>query len=202
MTAATPERQRPAEQLSGMIERVTFFNEENGFCVLRVRARNHREEVIVVGSFPAVNAGEYLVAEGTWARDKEHGLQFKATSMKTVPPTSAEGIERYLRSGLVKGVGPVLAKKLVAKFGAEVLEVIDKRARDLRFIHNIGLKRQLQIVKGWQDVISAGEAASAVRWCVQNDHEESDSLDCIAIFCLPVALRGDEPGCTGIACCR
>ena len=72
-----------------------------------------------------MTAGEWLSAEGWWVRDKEHGLQFKATTMKTVPPTTAEGIERYLGSGLVKGIGPILAKKLVGRFGAEVLAVIE-----------------------------------------------------------------------------
>jgi exodeoxyribonuclease V alpha subunit len=92
MNNAIPERQRPAEEVSGLLERVIFFNEETGFCVLRVKIKGQREEVTVVGSLPAVTAGEWLVAEGWWIRDKEHGLQFKATAMKTVPPTTAEGI--------------------------------------------------------------------------------------------------------------
>jgi len=120
MSAATPERKPLAEEISGLIERVTFHNAESGFCVLRVKARGQREETTVVGSLPSVTAGEWLVAEGWWVRDKEHGLQFKATAMKTVPPTTSEGIERYLGSGLVKGIGPVLAKRLVGRFGAEV----------------------------------------------------------------------------------
>ena len=107
-----------------MIERVTFHNDESGFCVLRVKTPGHREETTVIGSLPSVTAGEWLVAEGScWVRDKEHGLQFKARTLKTVPPTTADGIERYLGSGLVKGIGPVLAKKLVGRFGAEVLAV-------------------------------------------------------------------------------
>ena len=72
----------------------------------------------VVGSLPSVTAGEWLAAEGWWVRDKEHGLQFKATYLRAVPATTAEGIERYLGSGLVKGIGPILAKKLVGHFGA------------------------------------------------------------------------------------
>jgi exodeoxyribonuclease V alpha subunit len=151
-SASSPERTAPTEQISGLIERVTFCNEENGFCVLRVQAKNHREEVTVVGSAPAVNAGEWLVAEGCWVRDKEHGLQFKATTISTVPPTtSVEGIERYLRSGLVKGVGPVLASNLVKKFGAEVLSVIENRPTDLQSAEGIGPKRRERITKGWQD---------------------------------------------------
>src|SRR5579872_6225162 len=102
MNAAIPERRPATEEISGVIERVTFHNDDSGFCVLRVKARGQREETTVVGSLPSVTAGEWLSAEGWWVRDKEHGLQFKATTMKTVPPTTAEGIERYLGSGLVK----------------------------------------------------------------------------------------------------
>jgi len=108
------------EEISGLIERVTFHNEENGFCVLKVKVRGHRDEETALGSLPSVSAGEWLEAEGWWVRDKEHELQFKARLMKTVPPTTVEGIEQYLSSGLVKGIGPVLAKKLVGRFGVEV----------------------------------------------------------------------------------
>src|SRR5215471_14729371 len=118
MNAASPERRPSTEQISGLIERVTFHNDESGFCVLRVKVKGQRDDVTVVGSLPSVTAGEWLVADGWWVRDKEHGLQFKATGLKTVPPTTAEGIERYLGSGLVKGIGPILAKKLVGHFGA------------------------------------------------------------------------------------
>src|SRR5215469_4986062 len=104
MSAATLERHPTTEEISGLIERVTFHNDESGFCVLRVKTRGHREETTVIGSLPSVTAGEWLVAEGCWVRDKEHGLQFKASTLKTVPPTTADGIERYLGSGVVKGI--------------------------------------------------------------------------------------------------
>jgi exodeoxyribonuclease V alpha subunit len=90
MNSATPQRRPASEEITGLIERVTFHNEENGFCVLRVKTPGRREETTVVGSLPSVTAGEWLSAEGWWVRDKEHGLQFKATTMKTVPPTTAE----------------------------------------------------------------------------------------------------------------
>jgi exodeoxyribonuclease V alpha subunit len=157
MNKAIPERQRPAEEISGLIERVTFFNEETGFCVLRVRIKGQREEVTVVGSLPAVTAGEWLVAEGWWIRDKEHGLQFKATAIKTVPPTTAEGIERYLGSGLVKGIGPILAKKLVGQFGAEVLSVIEKQTAELQTVDGIGPKRRERIAHAWQEASQVRE---------------------------------------------
>jgi ATP-dependent exoDNAse (exonuclease V) alpha subunit len=86
--------------------------------------------VTVLGSLPSVSAGEWLTAKGWWVRDKEHGLQFKAQVLKAVPPTTSEGVERYLAGGFVKGVGPVLAKKLVGHFGAEVLGVIENNPAD------------------------------------------------------------------------
>src|SRR5215831_12721993 len=145
MNTAIPERKPTSEEISGLIERVTFHNEDSGFCVLRVKTPRHREETTVIGSLASVNAGEWLVANGWWVRDKEHGLQFKATTMKTVPPTTADGIERYLGSGLVKGIGPVLAKKLVGHFGAEVLTVIEKRPDELQSVAGIGPKRNERI---------------------------------------------------------
>jgi len=149
MNAAAPERKPVTEEISGLIERITFHNDESGFCVLRVRARGHREETTVVGSLPSVTAGEWLVADGWWVRDKEHGLQFKAAMMKTVPPTTAEGIERYLGSGLVKGIGPVLAKNLVERFGTEVLAVIESRSAELQTVDGIGPKRRERVTHAW-----------------------------------------------------
>src|SRR5437870_374548 len=151
MNAATPERRPSTEQISGLIERVTFHSDESGFCVLRVKIKGQRDEVTVVGSLPTVTAGEWLAAEGWWVRDKEHGLEFKATTLKTVPPTTAEGIERYLGSGLVKGIGPILAKKLVAHFGADVLAVIESRSTDLQSVDGIGPKRRERIAQAWQE---------------------------------------------------
>src|SRR5512136_1714140 len=115
----TPVESQPApkqfaESLSGLIERVTFFNEENGFGVLKVKAKGHRDLVTVVGSLPSANAGEWVTAEGRWVQDREFGLQFRAEMLNSTAPTTKEGIEKYLGSGMVKGIGPVYAKKLVA----------------------------------------------------------------------------------------
>jgi exodeoxyribonuclease V alpha subunit len=78
MNATPPERKPVTGKISGLIERVTFHNDESGFCVLRVKTTGHSEETTVVGSLPSVTAGKWLVVEGRWVRDKEHGLQFKA----------------------------------------------------------------------------------------------------------------------------
>ena len=157
MSDSSPEPRIPSEEIAGLVERVTFFNEESGFAVLRVKVRGHRELVTVLGSLPAVSAGEWLTAKGWWVRDKEHGLQFKATALKATPPTTSEGVERYLAGGFVKGVGPVLAKKLVEHFGAEVLGVISDNPADLESVDGIGPKRRERIATAWQEGIQIRE---------------------------------------------
>jgi hypothetical protein len=145
-------RKPVTEEISGLIERVTFHSDESGFCVLRVRTQGHREETTAVGSLPSVTAGEWLVAEGWWVRDKEHGLQFKARSLKTVPPTTVEGIEPYLGGGSVTGIGPILAKKLVERFGAEVLAVIENQIAEPQTVDGIGPKRRERIEAAWRSL--------------------------------------------------
>src|SRR5687768_11392131 len=112
--------------LSGTIERVTFHNPENGFVVLRVVVKGRRGLVTVVGQSPRAVAGEFLEATGTWKQDPEHGEQFHAETLRTMPPSSLEGIEKYLASGLVKGIGPHYARKIVSVFGERTLKVIDE----------------------------------------------------------------------------
>ena len=87
------------EVLAGLVERVTYQNAENGFCVIRVKARGHRDLVTVVGHAAVISAGEWITASGDWTNDRTHGQQFKARFLKTTAPTSLEGIERYLASG-------------------------------------------------------------------------------------------------------
>jgi exodeoxyribonuclease V alpha subunit len=127
-----------------------YFNEDSGFCVLRVKASGHRDVVTVVGTLPSVSPGEWITAEGAWFRDKEYGLQLKATTLRTVPPTTAEGIEKYLGSGMVKGVGPIFAKRLVERFGAEVLATIEHQPADLQLVDGIGPKRRQRITGAWE----------------------------------------------------
>src|SRR5262249_52111909 len=139
-----------ADRVEGLIERVTYFNEDSGFSVLRVKAAGYRDLVTVVGVLPSANPGEWLTGEGSWFRDKEYGLQLKATTLRVVAPTTAQGIEKYLGSGMVKGVGPIFAKRLVERFGAEVLAVIERKPADLELVDGIGPKRRQRITGAWE----------------------------------------------------
>ena len=105
------------EALAGLVERVTFHNPENGFCVLRVKARGQRDLITVVGHAAMVSAGEFVQMSGAWVNDRVHGQQFRASFLKASPPTTLEGIERYLASAMIRGIGPVYAKRLVRGSG-------------------------------------------------------------------------------------
>lgn len=130
---------------------MTFFNEENGFAVLKVKVRGKREPVTVVGSLAAVNAGEWLAAEGRWVQDREFGQQFRAELLQSTPPNTREGIEKYLGSGLVKGIGPVYARKLVARFGEGVLDIIERHSARLEEVAGIGPERRRRIKAAWAE---------------------------------------------------
>jgi len=146
-----PHPPAPPESLSGLIERVTFFNEESGFAVLKVKSKGHRDEVTVVGTSPTVNAGEWLTAEGRWVRDREFGLQFRAELLKTTAPTTKEGIEKYLGGGMVKGIGPVYARKLVHKFGEKIFDIIENYSARLEEVDGIGPQRRRLIKGAWAE---------------------------------------------------
>jgi exodeoxyribonuclease V alpha subunit len=139
------------EALAGLVERVTFHNEANGFCVLRTKARGHRDLVTVVGHAAAISAGEWVTAAGEWVNDRTHGPQFRARFLRTSAPTTAEGIERYLASGMIRGVGPVYARKLVAAFGAAVFDVIEASPERLREVVGIGPVRAGRIAAAWAE---------------------------------------------------
>ena len=142
---------QPTEVLAGSIERVTFHNAESGFCVLRIKARGHRELVTVVGHAAEISAGEWVTVSGTWVNSREHGQQFKAAFLRSSPPTTSEGIEKYLGSGMIRGIGPIYASKLVSAFGAEVFEVIEQAPERLREVPGIGRVRAGRIAQAWAD---------------------------------------------------
>ena len=112
------------EVLAGLVERVTFHNQESGFCVLRIKARGHRDLITTIGHAAMILAGEWVTASGDWTNDHTHGLQFRARFMKTSAPTSLDGIEKYLGSGMIRGIGPVYAKRMVKMFGKDVFDLI------------------------------------------------------------------------------
>ncbi len=130
---------------------MTFFNEENGFAVLKVKAKPHRDLVCVVGTLPSVNAGEWVTAEGHWVQDREFGMQFRAVLINSTAPTTREGIEKYLGSGMVKGIGPVYAKKLVIKFGEAIFTIIETESARLEELPGIGPKRRKRIKDAWAE---------------------------------------------------
>ena len=137
-TAAAPDR----EPLAGLVERVTYHNPDNGYCVLRVTVRGHRDLVTVLGHAASISAGEFVQASGKWEVHREHGQQFRAAFLKSAPPSSLEGMEKYLGSGLIKGIGPVYAKKLVKAFGEAVFEVIEQQGERLTEVTGIGPQRR------------------------------------------------------------
>ncbi|MFH0880798.1 MAG: ATP-dependent RecD-like DNA helicase [Lentisphaerota bacterium] len=141
----------PTETVEGYVERITFHNEETGFCVLRVKARGHSVLVTVVGLLPSVHAGEWLTAHGVWKIDPKHGRQFDAAQIKISPPDSIEGIEKYLGSGLIKGIGPHYAARLVKAFGKEVFDVIENRSALLTRVEGIGDIRRTKIKTSWNE---------------------------------------------------
>src|SRR6267154_5044020 len=131
-TMKTEPQPSDREVLAGLVERVTYQNADNGFCVIRVKARGHRDLITVVGHAAVISAGEWMPAAGDWTNDRTHGQQFKARFLKTSAPTSAEGIEKYLASGMIRGIGPVYAKKLLRAFGDKVFDVIEAEPDRLR----------------------------------------------------------------------
>ena len=148
---ATPANDNPMEFLSGTVERVTFHSEETGFCVLRVKARGHRDLVTVVGTAATIAPGEFVSGEGWWVTDRTYGLQFKTATLQVVPPTSLEGMAKYLGSGMVKGIGPHFANKLVGAFGEQVFDVIETAPERLIELEGIGPVRQQRVVAAWAE---------------------------------------------------
>jgi exodeoxyribonuclease V alpha subunit len=151
-----PDASRPAhnpfsDTLTGVLERVTYHNEENGYTVGRVAVEGARDLVTIVGSFSNPVVGEQIVCEGQWTAHREYGRQFTVQSYRTSKPATAFAIEKYLGSGLIKGIGPVMAKRMVDLFGLETLDVIEQDARKLLRVDGIGEKRISMIQKAWYE---------------------------------------------------
>jgi exodeoxyribonuclease V alpha subunit len=139
------------ETLRGVVERVTYANEDNGYSVVRLAVKGKLDLVTIVGNLADVNAGETLELEGVWTRHRKYGLQFQVQQYRTVLPATAEGIVRYLGSGLVKGIGPVMAGRIVDKFGVDTLDVIECEPQRLLDVLGIGHRRVSQITSAWEE---------------------------------------------------
>jgi exodeoxyribonuclease V alpha subunit len=138
-------------ELEGQIEGITFSSEETGFMVGRVRVTGYRDPVTVVGNVPAPRPGEMLKMHGFWIDHPKFGRQFKILSHKPVVPATVGGIKKYLGSGLIKGIGPVTAARIVRQFGEKTLDIIEHRIQELSKVEGLGLKRIEMIEKAWKE---------------------------------------------------
>jgi exodeoxyribonuclease V alpha subunit len=137
------------EEIRAQIERITYFNEENSYTIAKVRIQGRHDLVTVVGTIFSATPGEVLKLRGQWNRHPKYGEQFKVESYESVLPATVKGIERYLGSGMIKGIGPVMAKRLVAQFKEETLSVIDNNTERLYEVSGIGEKRVEMITRAW-----------------------------------------------------
>jgi exodeoxyribonuclease V alpha subunit len=146
------------DKLAGSVERITYYNPENGYSVIRLRPeRSHSHGVdrtglaTITGNLPELTPGEYLSLEGRWTNHPNYGLQFTVDICRQTLPASTAGICRYLGSGLVKGIGPRLAERIVQRFGMETLEIIEEQPERLSEVPDIGPKRTQMIAAAWQE---------------------------------------------------
>ncbi|HAJ28234.1 MAG TPA: ATP-dependent RecD-like DNA helicase [Syntrophus sp. (in: bacteria)] len=137
--------------LQGQIENVTYFNEETGYTIAKVKVAGNKDLVPCVGNLIRPTPGEVLSMKGEWTNHEKYGRQFKSSFSQTTTPASVHGIQKYLGSGLIKGIGPVMSKRIVAKFGKDTLEIIEHRSERLAEIPGIGEGRIGMIRKAWQD---------------------------------------------------
>jgi exodeoxyribonuclease V alpha subunit len=149
--AAAAQERQPLETLTGVLERLTFHNEENGYTVARVAVEGARDLVTVVGNFSNPIVGESLFCEGRWISHREFGRQFQVERYSTTQPATAFAIKKYLGSGLIKGIGPVMAERMVDLFGTDTLDIIEKEPRKLLRVQGIGEKRVEMIQKAWDE---------------------------------------------------
>src|SRR5262245_19188815 len=136
--------------IEGTLERVVYESAESAFSVVRLKAVRRRDLVTAVGALVGVQPGQSLKLSGRWVQDKKYGEQFQVESWIALEPSTLVGIERYLGSGLVPGVGPVMARRLVARFGLETLDVIEREAERLTEVEGIGAVRSRSIQRAWQ----------------------------------------------------
>lgn len=140
----------PVIKIQGVIQRITFHNEENGFCILQVLDDSTDKLITVTGNSIAIVSGESLEATGEWVTNKQYGLQFKAASIKLIPPTNIQAMVKYLGSGLISGIGPALAERIIKKFGKDTFKIIENDSKRLKEVEGIGKKKLESIVESWK----------------------------------------------------
>ena len=148
---ATARATQPTEALAGLVERVTFHNEDNGFCVLRMKVRGQHDLVTVTAHSATITPGEWVQITGHWINDRNHGLQFKAGFLKASLPTTLASIERYLASGMIRGIGRRHVRRLLQAFGETVFDVIEQQPARLQEVTGIGTKLASRIIAGWAE---------------------------------------------------
>jgi exodeoxyribonuclease V alpha subunit len=139
------------DEMVGFIDSIVFLNEENGYTIAQIKIPNQKELVTIVGMLPGVLIGETIQSQGMWKKHPKFGLQFEVSSFKTQAPIEANGIQKYLESGMIKGIGATYAKRIVAKFGSNTLNVIDEKPEKLLLVPGIGEKRVQTIIKCWTE---------------------------------------------------
>jgi len=146
------------ETLTGSVERVTYYNQENGYSVVRLKPENRRTPgldreglLTITGNLPDLSPGEHLRLQGKWVNHPNYGMQFVVEVCEQILPASLAGIRRYLGSGLIKGIGSRLAERIVDQFGIETLNVIEENPARLKEVPDIGTKRMRMITAAWQE---------------------------------------------------
>ena len=137
--------------IHGLLERISFHNEENDFVVAKLREKDKRELTTIVGNLSGINPGESLKLTGQWVHNKKFGEQFQVESFEVTIPATLFGIQKYLASGLINGIGPIMSERIVEKFGLDTLEVIEKKPERLSEVEGIGPKRISMIRKAWEE---------------------------------------------------
>jgi exodeoxyribonuclease V alpha subunit len=137
------------ESLEGTVEQIIYYNPDNGYTVFKIKTEN--DEITVVGNFPPLSPGEGLKLTGRWEKNQKFGLQFQMESFSLTLPSSVRGIERFLSSGLIKGIGPVLARRIVKKFGEKTAEILNHDPKKLKEVDGIGQKKLAEILKSWEE---------------------------------------------------
>ena len=153
----SPTISAPLSSLTGVIERITFHSEESGYTVARLNTGNVKQLTTIVGSFANIQAGQTLQLQGTWTEHPQYGSQFQVVKYKETKPATLTGIEKYLGSGLIKGVGPVTAKRIVKHFGLDTLEIIENQIDRLIEVPGIAKKRIAMIQRTWVEQKSIKE---------------------------------------------